>query len=202
MLAREDAAHFHLDGKYFRVLDEDGQPVKVLRGLAKPAQPAVLTDILPDGRATSFFGDLHPSFSGNVVKAMASAKQGYPIVSRMLGQDRAGLRARPTRSSSRMLDRKLRATVERVERLTPTIVEVVVRAPAAAQRFRPASSIGCRITRRSRATRAGTRLAMEGLALTGAWVDRERGPGVDDRAGDGRLVRPVRAAAARASRSC
>ena len=38
----------------------------------------------PDGRAISFFGDLHPSFSGNVVKAMASAKQGYPVVSRIL----------------------------------------------------------------------------------------------------------------------
>ena len=30
----------------------------------------------------SFFGDLHPSFAGNVVKAMAGAKQGYPVVSR------------------------------------------------------------------------------------------------------------------------
>ena len=34
--------------------------------------------VRPDGRAISFFGDLHPSFSGNVVKAMGSAKQGYP----------------------------------------------------------------------------------------------------------------------------
>jgi hypothetical protein len=32
---------------------------------------------------------------------------------------------------------ELRATVERVVRLTPTIVEVVVRAPAAARRFAP-----------------------------------------------------------------
>ena len=46
----------------------------------------MLTGIRADGRATSFFGDLHPSFHGNVVKAMASAKQGYPIVSRMLGK--------------------------------------------------------------------------------------------------------------------
>ena len=86
VLAREDAAHFHLDGKYFRLLDEEGRPVHCVRGLAKPAHPAVLTEILPDGRATSFFGDLHPSFSGNVVKAMASAKQGYPILSRMLAK--------------------------------------------------------------------------------------------------------------------
>ena len=37
---------------------------------------------------------------------------------------------------------------------------------------------------------------MEGLALTGASVDRERGPAVDHRAGDGRLVRSLRAAEA------
>ena len=32
-----------------------------------------------DGRFMSFFGDLHPSFAGNVVKAMGGAKQGYPV---------------------------------------------------------------------------------------------------------------------------
>ena len=37
-----------------------------------------------DGRFVSFFGDLHPSFFGNVVKAMGGAKQGYPIVSGVL----------------------------------------------------------------------------------------------------------------------
>ena len=53
---------------------------------AKPEVPQVLTSIQSDGRAISFFGDLHPSFAGNVVKAMASAKQGYPIVSTLLAQ--------------------------------------------------------------------------------------------------------------------
>src|SRR5665213_3523211 len=86
VLAREDGEHFELDGKYFRLLDEDGQPVTPLRGHVKPDVPAVLTDIRSDGRATSFFGDLHPSYHGNVVKAMASAKAGYPIVSRMLAR--------------------------------------------------------------------------------------------------------------------
>ena len=42
--------------KGLQILDDEGKPVKVVRGLAKPAQPAVLTDVLPDGRATSFFG--------------------------------------------------------------------------------------------------------------------------------------------------
>ena len=38
-----------------------------------------------------------------------------------------------------------------------------------------ASSTDCRTSSRWRARTHGTRLAMEGLALTGAWVDRERG---------------------------
>ena len=31
----------------------------------------------------SYFGDVHPSYFGNVVKAIGSAKQGYPVVSRV-----------------------------------------------------------------------------------------------------------------------
>ena len=56
----------------------------------------MLMSIRKDGRGISFFGDLHPSFAGNVVKAMASAKQGYPVVSRLLGAPRAcGSASRP-----------------------------------------------------------------------------------------------------------
>ncbi len=174
VLAREDASRFVLDGKYFRVLDEDGQPAPVVRGLAKPAAPAVLTDVRPDGRATSFFGDLHPSFFGNVVKAMASAKQGYPIVSRMLAKV-APANTATDAAFFAVLDGQLRATVERVERLTPNIVEVVVHAPAAAARFEPGQFYRLQNYEALTASRGGTRLVMEGLALTGAWVDRERG---------------------------
>ena len=49
---------------------------------------AMLADpeLRDDGRAVSFFGDLHPSWAGNVVKAMGSAKLGYPVVSRTLAR--------------------------------------------------------------------------------------------------------------------
>ena len=174
VLAREEAQHFELDGKYFRLLDEDGQPVTPVKGLAKPSKPAVLTELRADGRAMSFFGDLHPSFHGNVVKAMASATQGYPIVSRLL--DKIAPASDATDSAFLAhLDDELRATLVRVERLTPTIVEVVVRAPAAARRFRPGQFY--RLQNFESLARAvdGTRLAMEGLALTGAWVDRKQG---------------------------
>ena len=174
VLAREDPAHFALDGKYFRLLDETGGAVAPVKGLAKPAVPSVLTDLRPDGRAVSFFGDLHPSFHGNVVKAMASAKQGYPIVSRMLARAPAAPRD-GTADFFATLDRELRATVERVVRLTPTIVEVVVRAPAAARRFRPGQFYRLQNFDTQALVQGGTRMSMEGLALTGAWVDPAEG---------------------------
>jgi NADPH-dependent glutamate synthase beta subunit-like oxidoreductase/NAD(P)H-flavin reductase len=174
VLAREDPGHFHLDGKYFRLLDEDGQPVQPVRGLAKPERPAVLTELRPDGRAVSCFGDLHPSWAGNVVKAMASAKLGYPVVSRVLARVAP---ATPLAADAffAQLDREFRATVARVERLTPTIVEVVVRAPAAARAFRPGQFYRLQNYETGAARVDGTRLAMEGLAVTGAWVDRSAG---------------------------
>ena len=73
------------------------------------------------------------------------------------------------------MNRELRATVERVVRLTPTIVEVIVRAPAAARRFKPGQFYRLQNYESRVPLVDGTRLAMEGLALTGAWVDREAG---------------------------
>jgi NADPH-dependent glutamate synthase beta subunit-like oxidoreductase len=172
-LAREDPEHFVLDGRYFRAVDDSGEPVKPERS-AKPAVPHVLLSRDKEERYISFFGDLHPSFYGNVVKAMGSAKQGAPVVSRVL-ERRPARPASETAPFFARLDDELRATVERVERLTPTIVEVVVRAPLAARAFHPGQFYRLQNFESLAAHPQGTTLAMEGLALTGAWVDRERG---------------------------
>ena len=134
VLGREDPIHVALDGRFFQAYDEAGNPVTPQR-VAKPDAVQVLMSLMPDGRAASFFGDLHPSFSGNVVKAMGGAKQGYPVVSRVLAR-------RPPQAPSpevliAKLNDELRPTVHAVVRLTPNIVEVVVRAPQAARAFRP-----------------------------------------------------------------
>src|SRR5881628_1231888 len=86
VLAREEGVSLALDGKYFQAYDETGQPVKPERGAAKPKRAEVLLHRRADGRFMSFFGDLHPSFFGNVVKAMGSAKQGFPVVSAALNK--------------------------------------------------------------------------------------------------------------------
>ena len=173
VLAREDPNQFPLDGRYFRACDEDGTPVKPERS-AKPHDVRVLLAREPDGRFISFFGDLHPSFSGNVVKAMGGAKQGYPVVSRVL-EGRAAASVESDEEFAARLNDDLRATVHEVIRLTPTILEVVVRAPAAARRFQPGQFYRLQNYERNAVAVDGTRLTMEGLALTGAWVDREKG---------------------------
>jgi NADPH-dependent glutamate synthase beta subunit-like oxidoreductase/NAD(P)H-flavin reductase len=174
VLAREHAAHFQVDGRYFQACDEDGNPVTPERAAAKPEQVRVLMSRQQDGRFVSFFGDLHPSWFGNVVKAMGSAKQGYPVVSRVLES------AEPANSAARddffaELNTQLRPVVERVERLTPTIVEVVLRAPQAARNFQPGQFYRLQNYETMAARADGATLAMEGIALTGAWVDRQAG---------------------------
>ena len=172
VLAREDPFNVHLDGRHFQAFDEDARPVKPEK-LAKPSAVHVLMSVRPDGRAMSFFGDLHPSFSGNVVKAMASAKQGYPVITRTL--DRIAPCEPPPAQLLERLNDELRPAVREVVRLTPNIVEVIVRAPMAARAFQPGQFYRLQ-NYESLAPRAdGTTLAMEGLALTGAAVDREQG---------------------------
>jgi NAD(P)H-flavin reductase len=75
----------------------------------------------------------------------------------------------------RTLDDGLIARVHEVNRLTATIVEVVVRAPIAARHFEPGQFFRLQNFESSATEIDGTKLVMEGIALTGAWTDPERG---------------------------
>jgi NAD(P)H-flavin reductase len=104
---------------------------------------------------------------------MGSAKQGYPVLSRVLAR-RVPADPKPDALIERLND-ELRAVVQDVVRLTPNIIEIIVRAPIAARAFQPGQfyrlqnyeSLASHIDR--------TTLAMEGLALTGASVDHQKG---------------------------
>lgn len=173
VLHREDPVHFEMDGKYFRAIDEEGKAVKPER-ISKPNEVRVLMSFDEQKRSTSFFGDLHPSFAGNVVKAMGSAKQGYPVISRALAQRAKDKYEAPAEFLARV-NNQLRARVYAVNRLTHNIIEVIVYAPLAAARFQPGQFYRLQNFEANAMRVNGTTLAMEGLALTGAWVDKERG---------------------------
>ncbi len=178
VLAREHPLHFQLDGKHFRACDEDGRALEPQRAISKPERADVLLSRLPDGRFVSFFGDLHPSYFGNVVKALGSARQGYPVVSRVLAKRPPATKTAAVNLFA-ALGRELLATVHRVERLTPTIVEVVVKAPFAARKFQPGQFYRLQnletLSPLLKNAASKTRMQMEGLAMTGAWVDKKQG---------------------------
>jgi NADPH-dependent glutamate synthase beta subunit-like oxidoreductase/NAD(P)H-flavin reductase len=139
-----------------------------------------------DGRFVTYYGDNHPRYAGNVVKAMASGRDGYQHVVRLFEDEIAALdpAAQPEREAKwntivERFDDQLLARVERVVRLTPTIVEVIVRAPAAARHFHPGQFYRLqnfeRLSPHVDSEGHLAALMMEGIALTGAWVDRKNG---------------------------
>jgi len=171
VLSRENPDFAGLDGKYFQAVDADGANVTP-EWTDKPDVVQILMNA-EGGKSMSFFGDLHPSFAGNVVKAMASAKQGYPVVGEVLNKTKPN--AVSYTSLVETLDGGIKATVHAVERHTPNIVEVVVKAPFAANAFKPGQFFRLQNFEAVTSVLSGTKMAMEGLALTGAWVDRDQG---------------------------
>ncbi len=157
------------DGKF--------HPVEVEKG-----ETGFFTSYESDGKLISYYGDNHPKYAGNVVKAMASAKFGYGKVVELFEDE---LNERGTLPQSEKdtifdkleatLDEELRAYVVKVDRLTPTIVDVIVKAPLQARKFEPGQFYRLQNFETTAPLVGGKRLMMEGLALTGAWVDREKG---------------------------
>jgi len=154
----------------------------VLEAASDQTPGAVFTSYSNNGRFVSYYGDNHPLYAGNVVKAMASARDGYPHVVELFQDELAKLdpAAQSQRDVdwdrlARRLDGELTARVHAVNRLTETIVEVIVHAPAAARQFRPGQFYRLQNFETQARQVRDTRLLMEGIALTGAWVDREKG---------------------------
>ncbi len=75
----------------------------------------------------------------------------------------------------RRLDDELRPRVVSVNRLTPAIVEIIVRAPKAARQFAPGQFYRLQNYEVDSFRAGEALLLMEGVALTGAWVDKKEG---------------------------
>jgi NADPH-dependent glutamate synthase beta subunit-like oxidoreductase/NAD(P)H-flavin reductase len=184
---RECPGTFQLDddGRFFRKyrLVENGAGWK-LEEVREASREAFFLSYENAGRFVTFYGDNHPDYAGNVVKAMASAKHGAAQVARLFAADIA--RAESTAADSqpapfeklasltRHLDEALIPRVVAVNRLTPRIVEVIVKARYAARQFEPGQFFRLQNYETLAPVVDGVRLTLEGIALTGAWVDTDR----------------------------
>lgn len=179
---------FAMDGNFFQRHQPEwsnGEPTLVAmhdQRDPKIGKPAPLTSYQKDGKYISFYGDNHPVYAGNVVKAMASAKDGYPHVVKLFEQELAQLdpSQQPERDAAlkdlfQTLDNAFNASIVAINRLTPTIIEVVVKAPYAARKFQPGQFYRVQNFEAHAPVVEGTHLASEAIALTGAEVDHEQG---------------------------
>jgi NADPH-dependent glutamate synthase beta subunit-like oxidoreductase/NAD(P)H-flavin reductase len=182
---REHPGTFELDAKRgsfrpYRLEKKDGTATLVPDNGSGP--PGFFTSYHREGRTITFYGDNLPRYAGSVVKAMASARDGFPHVRALFEEELAALdpKDQPLREHrfdalARRFEEALTARVERVVRLTPTIVEVVLKAPMQARKFQPGQFYRLQNFERGAPEVSGTRLLMEGMALTGAWTDPEQG---------------------------
>lgn len=138
---------------------------------SKNKSTSTILDITEENITMSFFGDLHPDYHGNVVSAMASAKDGYPSVMDIINKDKNNS---PSDIMQRC-DSLLLSQVIKVSELADGIIEIIVKSPLAAKNFQPGQFYRLQ-NYNATAKQIGTsKLLMEPLALTGAEVDEHNG---------------------------
>jgi NADPH-dependent glutamate synthase beta subunit-like oxidoreductase/NAD(P)H-flavin reductase len=166
IIAKEDS-DFKLDQLYFQTLDIEGTKY-IAEYNPKANNINIITYIAQNKKALSFFGDMHPDFSGNVVKAMASAKRAYPIITQILNKLPTN-KLTPINFQNK-LDQLLLAQIVMVKELAPKIIEVIIQAPLAARNFKPGQFYRLQNFSKNALVKRGNLMIMEGLALTGAGV--------------------------------
>jgi len=126
-----------------------------------------------DTETVSFFGDLHPDFEGSVVKAMASAKNGYPHIDTLLHSQKP--QSIHPRDLINQLNTIWRPRIHSINRLKRNIIELVVYAPEIVHAHQPGQFYRLQNLQAFAGYKQQTSLAFEGLAITGARVDSENG---------------------------
>lgn len=134
------------------------------------------TSYAQQGRRVSFLGDTHPVFHGSVVKAVASAKRIYPEIIQSFGDkiQQHGDAAEYATFRAKMTD-LFTATLEKIERLSPQVLQLTVRAPQAAKKFQPGQFFRLQNFETTAPIVENTRLQTEGIAMLATAVDQANG---------------------------
>lgn len=167
-IAKEYPDNFILNGKYLAAVNEKFEDIDPERS-AKPSEINIIAKTPSFQNKISYFGDLHPSFAGNVVKAMASAKIGCFEIHKLLSSDSSLI----NKIDNNILHQFLDSTVHEVILLTDNIVEIIVKSKLAAQNFKPGQFYRLQNIQTQDSYLNQLNLELEGIALTGAWSDRD-----------------------------
>lgn len=144
----EDNLDLPIAGKYFKALKPGSVMIK---------------------EGVSFFGDLHPDFEGNVVKAMASAKYGHNEITKSLAQ------IKDQQVENRNFAEDFVVRIEKIEALSDHALQVSIKAPLLANQTEVGHVFRLQNYHAFAPKISGQIMAMEGIPVTALSIDRERG---------------------------
>ncbi len=168
------------------------QSLLIAAGTAPNLSPFTKDGLDINSDKISFFGDATKKFEGNVVKAMASAKFGYKKISEKLYGINAGFKpaldqdfdcASPRdgfftqlqHSCLEKINSDFLVKIEKVERLSNSVVEIFVKAPLLAKKTEVGHIFRLQ-NYHAFAKKSGDKLlAMEGVAVTALSIDKQSG---------------------------
>lgn len=169
----EDNLDFTIDGKYFAEIDENGKRIKSSKSV-KPQEFSIFTKIdQENNKSVSFFGDLHPSFEGNVVKAMTSAKIGHKKISEILSTISNNISE--THNFLNQINQEFLVTIKDIARLSNHVVEITIKAPLLAKNTEVGQIFRLQNYHALAQKKNNQILAMEGVAITALEIDKKQG---------------------------
>jgi NADPH-dependent glutamate synthase beta subunit-like oxidoreductase/NAD(P)H-flavin reductase len=171
--AYEDKLEFILDKNTFQIIDLSGNKLPA-QNSCKANEVGFMATMNENKKFVSFFGDLHPSFGGSVVKAMASAKRGYPIINLALDN----LKKSPEKNYKKFLkqiNNDFTVQVKSVNILSENIFELTVYAPLLARKTKLGHIFRLHNYHNFASRKKDTLLAMEGVAVTAYKIDTDKG---------------------------
>jgi NAD(P)H-flavin reductase len=171
--AYEDKMEFILDKNTFQIIDLSGNKLAA-QNSCKANDIGIMAKMDDNKKFVSFFGDLHPSFGGSVVKAMASAKYGYKIINSALHN----LQKSPEKNYQKFLTRinhDFKVQVHSLNILSENIFELTVYAPLLARKTKLGHIFRLHNYHNFASRKKDTLMAMEGVAVTAYKIDTDQG---------------------------
>ncbi len=168
----EDNLDFENDGKYLKTSDYKGQNTHS----SKETNVNFITKFNAKNlNAVSFFGDLHPNFEGNVVRAMASAKKGYLQINNILKQQTKISKNLEDLAKYRNYKEDFLVNIEKINRLSEYVIEVEIKSFLLASQTKVGQIFRLHNYHALAPEISNQILAMEGVVITALKINQQTG---------------------------
>ncbi len=179
----EHRGTFARNGFHYQHYEMINNELVLAHGVTHCKDPAFgpFTSYNKKDQRVSLVGDTHPVFHGSVVKAIASGMRTWPKIVAIL-EDKINKNKTSHQtdyqnylSFAEKIKTLFSAKVESIKQINPNIIELKIKAPLAAKKFKPGQFFRLQNFETRAPSYKNTRLQIEPLALTASGVDPATG---------------------------